>query len=108
MLNTSNPYQIGVAGSPVLQQGSVVDQERNYKEDEENSKAPLILPEPLDKINPILSTVFVSLLQVRGLISQAAENPACNVHKLDEVKEKIDEINKEILDLPNYLYRITL
>ncbi len=108
MINTSNPYQVGVAGSPVLRQGSVEGQINTYKREEDLAKAPEILPEPLDKINPILSNIFVSLLQVRTMLTQAGENPKCNPQKLEKIKERIDLINKEILDLPTYLYTIRL
>lgn len=108
MINKTNPYQIGVADSPILQPGSMSDQVKANKENEEQAKAPPILPNPLDKINPILSNVFVSLVQIRDMLNQVKENPTANKEKVDIMQNKIDIINKEILDFPAYLATISL
>ena len=108
MINSTNPYQVGIADSPILQSGSIRDQVKVNKDDEERAKAPPILPDPLEKINPILSTVFVSLVQIREMLKQVAENPTVNKEKIDIMQDKIDTINKEILDFPAYLATISL
>jgi len=103
-----NPYQIGIADKPVIGQGDISSQIRQFKDEEAQSKAPPILPDPLDKIIPVIGNVFVSLITARSMVSQAANNPDINKEKLEKIKAKIDNINKEILDLSIYLSIIAL
>jgi len=103
-----NPYQIGIADKPVIGQCDISSQIRQFKDEEAQSKAPPILPDPLDKIIPVIGNVFVSLITARSMVSQAANNPDINKEKLEKIKAKIDNINKEILDLSIYLSIIAL
>jgi hypothetical protein len=103
-----NPYQIGIADKPVIGQGDISCQIRQFKDEEAQSKAPPILPDPLDKIIPVIGNVYVSLITARSMVSQAANNPDINKEKLEKIKAKIDNINKEILDLSIYLSIIAL
>lgn len=105
---SNSPYQVGVAGAPSLDQPNPAYQLQNAKEDEQNAKSPLIAPEPLDKINPILAQIFVSLMQVKTMLNQAKQNPTVSVHKIEEIQETIDLINVKILDLPHIIAKITL
>jgi hypothetical protein len=103
-----NPYQTGIADKPIIGQGDISSQIRQFKDEEEQCKAPPILPEPLDKIIPVIGNVFVSLTTARSMISQAANNPDVDKGKIEMIKAKIDNINKEILDLSVYLSIIAL
>ena len=67
MINTSNPYGVGIANSPVMNQGSVEGQLADAARANRDSKAPLLLPEPIDKIMPILSTAIVSMMQIKNM-----------------------------------------
>ena len=42
------------------------------------------------------------------MLKQVAENPTVNKEKIDIMQDKIDTINKEILDFPAYLATISL
>ena len=108
MKSTQNPYQTGIADKPVIGQGDVSSQIRQFKDEEEQSKAPPILPDPLDKIIPVIGNVYVSLITARSMVGQAANNPDVDKEKLEKIKEKIDNINKEILDLSVFLSIIAL
>ena len=108
MKSPQNPYQIGIADKPVIGQGDVSSQIRQFKDEEAQSKAPPILPDPLDKIIPVIGNVYVSLITARSMVSQAANNPDIDKEKLEKIKAKIDNINKEILDLSIYLSIIAL
>lgn len=108
MKSPQNPYQIGIADKPIIGQGDISSQIRQFKDEDDQSKAPPILPDPVDKIVPILGNVYVSLIQARSILGQAANNPAIDKDKLEKIKEKIDNINKEILDLSIYLSIIAL
>lgn len=108
MKSTQNPYQIGIADKPIIGQGDISSQTRQFKDEEEQSKASPILPDPVDKIIPVLGNVYVSLTTARSILSQAANNPVIDKDKLEKIKDKIDNINKEILDLSIYLSIIAL
>lgn len=108
MKNNQNPYQTGVADKPVNSQGDVTSQIRQFEQEDRASKAPKILPDPMDKLVPVLGDIYVSLTQARNITSQAANNPEINKDKLEEIKAKIDNINAEILDLSIYLSIISL
>jgi len=103
-----NPYQIGIADKPVIGQGDISSQIRQFKDEEAESKAPPILPDPLDKVIPVIGNVYVSLITARSMVSQAANNPDIDKEKLEKIKAKIDNINQEILDLSIYLSIIAL
>jgi len=100
---STNPYQIGTATSPKLQQGDVESQMKMYQQNDAAAMAPEIPSFPLENINAILSNVFVSMLQIRELVKQSENHPDACREKIELVEKKIDEINKEILDLPTYL-----
>jgi len=103
-----NPYQTGIADKPIIGQGDISSQIRQFKDEEAESKAPSILPDPIDKIIPVIGNVYVSLITARSMVSQAANNPDIDKEKLEKIKAKIDNINKEILDLSIYLSIIAL
>jgi len=108
MINSSNPYGIGISGTPVLNQGSVEGQLADAARANYDSKAPPLLPEPIDKILPVISTVIVSMIQIKNMLNQAESNPVISKDNLEALHAKIDDINKELLDLPSYLYTITI
>jgi len=108
MINTSNPYGVGISNTPVLNQGSVEGQLADAARANRDSKAPLLLPEPIDKIMPILSTAIISMMQIKNMLNQAENNPIISKVNLETLHAKVDDINKELLDLPSYLYTITI
>lgn len=105
---SNSPYQIGVAGEPSLAQPDPSSQLKNAKEDEQKAKSPLIAPDPIDKINPIFATIFVSLMQIKTMLNQAKQNPTVSSQKIEEIQEIIDQINVKIVDLPVAISKITL
>jgi len=106
--NNQNPYQTGIADKPVNNQGDVSSQIRQFEQEDRDSKAPPILPEPMDKLVPILGNIYVSLTQARSITSQVANHPDVDKDKLEQIKAKIDNINAEILDLSVFLSIISL
>jgi hypothetical protein len=106
--NNQNPYQIGLADKPVVGQGDISSQLRQFETEDKNSKAPPILPDPIDKLIPIIGDIYVSLTQARSSLAQAEDRPNIDKDKLLQIKDKIDNINKEILDLSLFLSIIAL
>lgn len=105
---SQNPYQISKASDPVLGQGNLADKFKTIEDEENKSKAPATLPDPIDKIVPILGNIYVSMMQARNLVQQTYNNASANTAKLDQIQSSIDNINKEIVDLSYQLSMISL
>lgn len=108
MKNNQNPYQIGLADKPVIGQGDISSQLRQFETEDKNSKAPPILPYPVDNILPILANALNAMIDARTMVCQADNNPAVVKDKLEMIKDEIDRINIKIIDLSNYLSIIAL
>ena len=77
-----------------------------YKEDEASQKAPKILPHEVSNITMFLGDTFTSLTEIRNILVAAGKNKELSVHVVDSIKEKIDEINKIVLEIPEELDKI--
>lgn len=107
-MNVPNPHQVGIAIAPSLDQGKLDNQFKMIDQEEVLSKAPLTLPDPLTKLVPILGNAFTSLVQARSLLKQSINNPAADANKIDLIVARIDDINKEIIDLATSLHILSL
>jgi len=102
------PYSMGIADKQFSKDLDPTSQMNKYKEDEKLQKAPPILPYDLDTVKQSLGNAFVSLTQVRASLEIAQGNNEVNYGAIDSIKEKIDEINKIILDIPEDLAKISI
>ena len=105
---SQNPYSISKSNNPVLKQDISPGSYKIIQDEENNSKAPKTLPEPLPKLTDILGSIYVSMIQAKGIVDQTANNVTANSEKLDIIKSKIDNINKEIVDLSYHLSIMSL
>jgi hypothetical protein len=85
---------------------NVQDQISMYKDNEKEQKAPPILPHDVERINEVLGNTFVSLAELRNMLSKAQKTSNIPTQPLDALKEKIDKINEMILDIPETLAKI--
>ncbi len=108
MNNSQNPYSITTSNNPVLKQVISPGSFKVIQDEENNSKAPKTLPEPLPKLTDILGSIYVSMIQAKSIVDQTANNVTSNSEKLDIIKSKIDNINKEIVDLSYHLSIMSL
>ena len=107
MNNGYYPYGVGPSDKNIkFDQGSVKDQIDKYKKEEVKQKADLELPHELANITKMLGDTFVSLTDIRNMLTNAQKNKEINQHALDNIKEKIDTVNKIILDIPKDLSKI--
>jgi hypothetical protein len=107
--STQNPYQTGIADKPIIGQGDISSQIRQFDDEEAQSKAPPILPFPLEPINPLLSDLFNTLLEIRKILKRAANEPTVDKDKIEFINNEIDEISTKILlDIPARLAIIAL
>tara|TARA_A100001515_G_scaffold142640_1_gene141931 strand:+ start:10290 stop:10646 length:357 start_codon:yes stop_codon:yes gene_type:complete len=112
------PYSVNKDDTPVNYKMSTSGQEMKYKEDEKHQKAPPILPYDFNVMNEMLGNVFVSLAELRNMLSriknQPIEGPTELPHKginkgaIDNINNKIDKINELVLDIPEDLAKIAI
>ena len=105
---SQNPYSISTSNNPVLKQTISPGSMQIIQDEENKSKAPKTLPEPLPKLTDILGSIYCSMIQAKGIVDQTANNVTSDSKKLDIIKSKIDNINKEIVDLSYHLSIMSL
>lgn len=108
MNNGYYPYSMGIADKQFSRDLNPSGQMGKYKEDEKHQKAPPILPYDLDTVKQSLGNAFVALTQVRAALDIAQGNDEIDYSAIDSIKNKIDEINKLILDIPEDLSKISI
>ena len=77
-----------------------------YKGEEKSHKASKILPHEMENISKFLGDTFTSLTQIRNILTAAGKNKEISLHVLDSIQEKIDTINKIVLEIPEELDKI--
>ena len=100
------PYSVKPDDNPIKFHMNVQDQIAMYKDNEKHQKAPAILPHEVERINEVLGNTFVSLAELRGMLSRAQKTSNIPTQPLEALKEKIDMINELILDIPETLAKI--
>lgn len=109
MNNTGFPYSVGVAQAPIMHDNNANAHLNIAAEEEAKSKADPILPYSLEQTNQILGNVFVSMLQIKQIISLAENDPSVNTKHLEDLIQLIDEINQKItIDIPQQLEILAL
>lgn len=108
MNNGYYPYSTGIASKEFSKDLDPSGQIKKYREDEMYQKAPPQLPYDLQTIQQSLGDAFVSLTKVRAVLDIASGNSEIDYGAIDSIKEKIDEINKIILDIPQDLDKISI
>ena len=103
-----NPYSIGPEDNPINFHMNAQDQMSIYKDNEKYQKAPAILPFELQQINELLSNTFVSLAELRNMLSKAKANENISSIVINQINNKIDKINELILDIPEDLSKISI
>lgn len=102
----NSPYSVKPDTKNIRFDYDASDQMNKYKEDELSQKADLILPHELANITKYLGDTFSSLTEIRGILIAAASNDEINKHAVDNITDKIDEINKIVLEIPDDLAKI--
>jgi len=105
---SGNPYSVGPEDNPINYHMNVQDQISMYKDNEKYQKAPPILPYELQQMNELLSNTFVSLAELRNILSKAKANENISSGAINQINDKIDKINELILDIPEDLSKIAI
>ena len=112
------PYSVNPDDTPINFKMTTKGQESKYKDDEKHQKAPPILPYDLNEMNEMLGNVFVSLAELRNMLSRIKNQPeegptqlpykGINKGAIDNINNKIDKINELVLDIPEDLAKIAI
>ena len=107
MNNGNYPYESKPDTKNIrFDQGSQENQLARYKEEEIHQKSDKILPHELENITKFLGDTFANLTDIRNILAHAQKNDEINKHGIDSIKNKIDEINKIVLEIPEDLDKI--
>jgi len=104
----SSPYSVKPDSNPIQQSLNTDGQQKMYKEEEKNQKAPPILPFEVEGITEVLGNTFVSLAELHRMLSNVKENGSVDKDHVEELQGKIDKINNLILELPKDIAKISI
>ena len=102
------PYSVGPEDNPISFYMNVQDQIEMYKDNERRQNAPPVLPFELEQMNQLLGDTFVSLAELRNMLSKAKANENIADGAVNQINDKIDKINELILDIPCDLAKIAI
>jgi hypothetical protein len=102
------PYSVGPEDNPINFHMNASDQMSIYKDNEKYQKAPPILPVEVQHMNELLGNTFVSLVEIRNMLSKAKANENISSIVINQINDKIDKINDLILDIPEDLSKISI
>ena len=112
------PYSVNKDDKPINFQMNTSNQVAKYKAEETQQKAPPIVPFDVEAMNNTLGNVFVSLAELRNMLTRLAAQPIegptevpyqeVNKGAVDNITNKIDKINEIILDIPEDLAKIAI
>jgi hypothetical protein len=101
MTTGNNPYSTGIAQAPINQQFDTDAQMKQYKREEQESKASPTLPFELNSAEELLTKMYGDLLDFKRGIETAQKNTNLNRNTLSAILSIVDNIGKEILiDIP--------
>lgn len=108
MKSTDNPYSTSFNDKPISQLMRTTDQQKKYENEEQDQKAPPTLPFELDHLIAKLGDTFVDLTEIRRMIDNVKQNKSVDQDKVDNLQDKIDQINNLILELPEDVAKLSL
>jgi len=103
------PYFTGIADKQYSPNLNTDAQVNKYKEDEANQKAPPILPYELQQIQQLIGDTFVSLAELRAMLTAASNKNGIDSSVIDSINQKIDKVNEILtLEIPEDLSKISI
>ena len=103
-----SPYSTSFNDKPINQLMDTTDQQKKYKDEEKEQKAPPTLPFELEHITDKMGDTFVSLTEIRRMLDNVKNNASVDDDDVKSMQDKIDQINNLILDLPEELAKLSL
>lgn len=103
-----NPYSTKFNDKPINQLMDTTDQQKKYKDEEKEQKAPPTLPHELEHITDKMGDTFVSLTEIRRMLDNVKNNASVDDEDVKAMQDKIDQINNLVLELPEQLAKLSL
>ena len=108
-MNAENsPYSTKFNDKPINQLLDTTDQQKKYKDEEKEQKAPPTLPFELEHITAKIGDTFVSLTEIRRMLDNVKNNASVDDADVKGLQGKIDQINNLVLDLDEDLAKLSL
>ena len=108
-MNAENsPYSTKFNDKPINQLLDTTDQQKKYKDEEKEQKAPPTLPFELEHIIAKIGDTFVSLTEIRRMLDNVKNNASVDDGDVKGLQDKIDQINNLVLDLDEDLAKLSL
>lgn len=104
----NSPYETKPNDKNIIYNYDPRGQIGKYKEDEMHQKADKILPHEMSNMVKFLGDTFVSLKSIRDILVAARNNKELNKHAVENINDKIDEVNKIVLDISEELDKISI
>ncbi len=105
---SENPYSTKFNDKPINQLMDTTDQQKKYKDEEKEQKAPPTLPHELEHITDKMGDTFVSLTEIRRMLDNVKNNASVDDDDIKAMQDKIDQINNLVLELPEQLAKLSL
>ncbi len=103
-----SPYSTKFNDKPINRHLDTSDQQKKYKDEEKDQKAPPTLPHELEHLTDKLGDTFISLTEIRRMLDNVKNNASVDSDDVKAMQDKIDQINNLILDLPEELAKLSL
>jgi hypothetical protein len=108
MKAAENPYSTKFNDKPINQLMDTTDQQKKYKDEEKEQKAPPTLPFELEHITAKMGDTFVSLTEIRRMLDNVKNNASVDDTDVKAMQDKIDQINNLVLELPEQLAKLSI
>ncbi len=103
-----SPYSTSFNDKPINQLMDTTDQQKKYKDEEKEQKAPPTLPFELEHILSKIGDTFVSLTEIRRMLGNVKNNASVDDADVKGMQDKIDKINNLVLGLDEDLGKLSL
>jgi hypothetical protein len=100
MNNETNPYATYASNAQPKLHMDVSDQFKVHQKEEQEQKAPKILPHPIDSyLIDINGQMYINLMKMRDFINKVESEPKRNKQAIRQIQSLIEEIGKKITEL---------
>ena len=94
--------------NPINRHLDTTDQQKKYKDEEKEQKAPPTLPFELEHVLSKIGDTFISLTEIRRMLDNVSHNASVDNEDVKAMQDKIDQINNLVLGLDEDLGKLSL
>jgi len=109
MNNTNSPYATYATNAAPKLDMDISNQLKVHQSEEQNSKAPKVLPHPGESsLVEIVGSMYEKLIDVKKTLSKIEQEPKRNKESIQKAKIILDDIGKKIIELYEPLDKLYL